>query len=86
MKRRRSKYSAQIRPFLAPFLPPRPSIQFVAERVVFYDAIVARERGTAVVDAEKRCTKGSVDLASYGFSDGRVGSVWGAKTTRAACT
>ena len=29
-----------------------------------------------MVDAEKRGTKGSVDLASYGFSDGRVGSVW----------
>ena len=43
--------------------------------MVFYDAIVARERGTAAVDAEKRGTKGSVDLASYGFSVGRVGLV-----------
>ena len=58
---------------MRPSFLARPSIQFVAERVVFYDAIVARETGTAAVDAEKRGTKGSVqDLASYGFSVGRV--------------
>ena len=41
----------------------------------FFTTPLLQERRTAAVDAEKRCTKGSVDLASYGFSVGRVGLV-----------